>query len=498
MGKRILIVEDEIIVAENIRERCQSFGYDVVGVEARGEDGVKAAGIESPDLVLMDIKLRGSMDGIEAAEEIRENYNIPVLYLTSYSDDHTIMRAKNTAPYGYVLKPFRDKELYSNIEMALYKHEIEQKLQKSEERYRRLSELMSDYAYLVTIGKEDDCTVNWITEAFYRMTGYEMHTPESCDIFNRIVYPEDRAIYQRFMKRLFESGQATGEYRIVTRNGEVFWIRNQAKVTGGPSDSSTIILGAVKNITELKRIEEKLRSNEYKYELLIKSMGDGLVVVDEDDLVIFANDAFTRHTGISLDSILGRGIEVVLKAYDLIEGKGKSFNRDETYSYEVVRERKNRALNLLVNSIPIIESRIEDGYRGRIITITDVTAIKSSEKALVRKAEEYRKMFQLMPVSALIADRKGIILDVSDDFLNETEYQREQLIGRQLLQLANWGSLEDLNALLASFKENTIGFPKEMQIRIANGSIKDYRVFSKHLEELGEREILIVFYPVPL
>jgi PAS domain S-box-containing protein len=128
----ILIVEDERIIAMDIKHSLLNLGYEVVGMAASGEDAVVQAGEFCPDLILMDIMLQGTLDGIEAAEQIRQRYNIPLVYLTAYANDTILARAKITEPFGYVLKPFRETELQSNIEIALYRHKMEKKLQRRE------------------------------------------------------------------------------------------------------------------------------------------------------------------------------------------------------------------------------------------------------------------------------------------------------------------------------------------------------------------------------
>lgn len=136
----LMLVEDEIIVAADVKYRLENMGYTVLGIFDNGEEAIEKAGEMQPNLVLMDIVLKGEMDGIEAAGKIREMYDIPIIYLTAYSDEKTLQRAKVTEPFGYVLKPFEDREIQSAIEMALYKHKMEQKLKESEEKYRKLIE----------------------------------------------------------------------------------------------------------------------------------------------------------------------------------------------------------------------------------------------------------------------------------------------------------------------------------------------------------------------
>ena len=115
-------------------------GYGVLGIFDTGEEAIEKAGELKPNLVLMDIVLKGEMDGIDAAQKIRELFDIPIIYLTAYSDEKTLQRAKVTEPFGYVLKPFEDREIQSAIEMAIYKHKMEQQLKESEEKYRKLIE----------------------------------------------------------------------------------------------------------------------------------------------------------------------------------------------------------------------------------------------------------------------------------------------------------------------------------------------------------------------
>ena len=130
---KILVVEDEGVLAKGIEKKMGTLGYTVTGIAFSGEEAIRMAEEQQPDLVLMDIKLHGEMDGIEAAGQIREKFKVPVVYLTAYSDKETTNRAKITEPYGYILKPVGERELHCNIEMALYKHCIEAELLRKKE-----------------------------------------------------------------------------------------------------------------------------------------------------------------------------------------------------------------------------------------------------------------------------------------------------------------------------------------------------------------------------
>jgi CheY-like chemotaxis protein len=128
---QILVVEDENIIATNIRLELTGMGYEVPAIASSGEEALQLVAETQPDLVLMDIVLKGNMDGIEVSEEIRDQYDIPVVFLTAYADDPTLRRAKITEPYGYLLKPYEEKELQTTIEIALHKHKTESAMRRA-------------------------------------------------------------------------------------------------------------------------------------------------------------------------------------------------------------------------------------------------------------------------------------------------------------------------------------------------------------------------------
>jgi len=129
---RIMVVEDEMIVARDLQSTLVRLGYAVAGLAASGEDALERVAAVLPDLVLMDIHLAGEMDGIDAAEHIRQQHRLPVVFLTAHSDETTFQRAQLTEPYGYVSKPFEERELEIALGIALYRHRVETKLSQME------------------------------------------------------------------------------------------------------------------------------------------------------------------------------------------------------------------------------------------------------------------------------------------------------------------------------------------------------------------------------
>ena len=126
----VYIVEDESIVAKDIQNSLKKLGYNVLGISNNGADAIKNIVDLEPDIVLMDIMIKGTMTGIDVAEVIKKEYNIPVIFLTAYADESTLAKAKITEPYGYILKPFKEIDLHSTIEMAIYKHKKDSEVQK--------------------------------------------------------------------------------------------------------------------------------------------------------------------------------------------------------------------------------------------------------------------------------------------------------------------------------------------------------------------------------
>jgi len=150
--KKILIAEDELLIAEDIAFRLKSLGYQITDIVISGQEAIDSVKKEIPDLILMDIVLKGDLDGIQTHEIINKSYNIPLVYLTSFSDEKTFSRAKLTQPFGYIIKPFEERELHTVIEVALYKHSMEMRL----ERQLRSEELISRISTKLLATKTED------------------------------------------------------------------------------------------------------------------------------------------------------------------------------------------------------------------------------------------------------------------------------------------------------------------------------------------------------
>lgn len=192
---RILIVEDEGVIAADIEDRLTRLGYQVDGWASTGEEAIKNIDAQVPDLILMDIMLRGNIDGITVAEHVRHHHQIPVIFLTAYSDETMIERAKVAEPFAFLLKPFNERELRTNIEMTLYKHRMEQErkqlqaqLAKAQQQLKILSGLLPICSYCKKI-RDDQGYWNQLEEYITDHSEAEF-THSLCPTCVRVHYPQ--------------------------------------------------------------------------------------------------------------------------------------------------------------------------------------------------------------------------------------------------------------------------------------------------------------------
>lgn len=174
----ILIVEDSFIVAYHLQKTLESEGYHVYGILDSGERVLSFLEQTRPDLVLMDIMLSGQIDGIETASVVKTKFGLPVIYITALTDKATIQRAKVTEPYGYLTKPFEDREIFTVLEMALYKHDIETRLLKSEEKYFSTVRAMSDALIIV----DSQLQVTYLNPAAEKLTTVDLEMAQGKSI----------------------------------------------------------------------------------------------------------------------------------------------------------------------------------------------------------------------------------------------------------------------------------------------------------------------------
>ncbi|TAH52260.1 MAG: response regulator [Chloroflexota bacterium] len=250
---RIMIVEDERIVAKDLQFRLQGLGYEVAAMASEGHDAVAKASSSRPNLVLMDIRLENGMDGIQAAEQIRNELDIPVVFLTAYADQATLARAKITEPFGYILKPFEERELQSTIEIALYRHKAEQKLRDSERRYRSLVDNSQGLIWTHDL----DGKILSINPAAAHLLGYEPREVVGHNL-SEFMPTEFHATLEDYLARVQEQENDSGSLQVLTRAGDTR-ILQYRNVWHDEPGRPPYILAHAADVTDRMRVEQVLR-----------------------------------------------------------------------------------------------------------------------------------------------------------------------------------------------------------------------------------------------
>jgi len=260
----IMIVEDEAIVGEELKISLEDMGYTVTSINKSGEQAIEKAEQDCPDLILMDIRLKGRMDGIEAAERIRSRLEIPVVFLTAYADDDKLERAKLTIPFGYILKPFQDRDLKVAIDMALYVAKVDNKRKQTEEALRESEERYQLATKGGNVGVWDwNLTTGdmFISANLKAMLGYDDSEINHIEEWGKHVYAEDTEAVMKEANACIEGVKKDYhiEYRMIHKDGSIRWFLASGKVLRDESGKPIRFFGTGTDITKLKNLENQLR-----------------------------------------------------------------------------------------------------------------------------------------------------------------------------------------------------------------------------------------------
>jgi PAS domain S-box-containing protein len=300
-----MIVEDEALIAMELKDRLELQDYSVCATVARGEDAVQCIADLHPDLTLMDINLAGEMNGIEAAGKMRDS-GIPVIYLTAYSSPEMVRQAAHTEPYGFLAKPFNETELRATVETALYKHGMERKLRASEAR-------LAEAQRIAHIGNWDwDVVKNdlfWSDE-IYRIFGVKpQEFGATYEAFLSFVHAEDRGYVDRSVQDAFQGKVSYSiDYRVVRPDGEMRYVHEQAQIFRDGGGNVVRMAGTVQDITKRKVAEERSRKASRQVEEILASVTDAFAAVDREARITYVNDhavTLWRHTR---EELLGKSV----------------------------------------------------------------------------------------------------------------------------------------------------------------------------------------------
>ena len=260
---RVLIVEDEALVAEDLKMAVTDLGYEVVGRADNAEEAVKKAVTLKPDVILMDIVLKGEKNGIDASHEIKAQMNIPIIFLTEYTDIGLIDKAKSTEPYAYLVKPFQERQLLASVEMAMHKCQIETKLKESEEFSFSLQNNSPNPILVIN----PDSTVRYVNPALEKLTGFS----SKAIIGKKEPYPwwtEEAPPKNAPLKAAMHKGKTKREVAYQKKTGERFWVEITTTPVKSNGEFKYYLVNWV-DVSERKQAEEALQKAHDELELRV-------------------------------------------------------------------------------------------------------------------------------------------------------------------------------------------------------------------------------------
>jgi PAS domain S-box-containing protein len=442
---KILIVEDEAIIAMEIESQLQSLGYEVTSIVSNGEDAIKKTESDKPDLILMDIRIKGEMDGIETAEVIRNKFGIPVIFLTAYADEERLNRAKLTQPFGYLLKPIQERELKVTIEMALFAWEInierkrvEEDLKVSEERYRALSEASFEAIFLsakgICIGQNQSAMqmfgytlseaigelgTNWIVPEHrelvksHMLSGYEKPyevnalrkdgTSFPAEIQGKMMYFQERIVRVTALRDIAERKQAEEKLQEIYREME-------AKVEDRTLELVNINLELQKEITERKQVEKTPQESEMnlKRAQRISKMGSWSFDINnkkaswsDESFNIFGIDKIRYPDGRVSESVWLSNLENPTETKALSNSLAEKNNQ---YEFEYRTIPINGKVKTMYSHCEV--ERDENGNIVRIFgTDHDISERKQIEEALKESERNLKRAQRISKIGSWYYDR---------------------------------------------------------------------------------------------
>ncbi len=420
---RILVVEDEVIVARDIRLQLVELGYEVVGHATRGEQAVAMAEALRPDLVLMDVQLAGAMDGISAADQIRSRLALPVVFLTAFGGDDSLDRAKQTDPFGYILKPFSERELRTVLEIALYRHRTEARLRESEQRLRTVFESEPECVKVLGPGGE----LLEINPAGLAMLEADSVAEAVAHGVLNFIVPEHRAAFTALHQRVMAGASELLEFEVVGRRGTRRWLETHAAPMRDAAGRVTSLLGVTRDISERKQAAQALRDSNERFRTLVEWTPEASVV-HRNGHVVYANPAALRMFGAATpEELLGRPILAMIHP----DCQAEQLERVRRISAGIaiapmVETRLIKLDGSIIDAVVQGTSIDFDGESAVYAVIRDVTERKAAEAQLRKLSLAVEQSTQ----SILITDCEGRIEYVNQAFERITGYHSADALGR--------------------------------------------------------------------
>lgn len=431
---RVLVVEDEPIVARDLQMQLEELGYRAVGHATRGEEAVRMAGELQPDVVLMDVQIAGAMDGIAAAELVRSRFAIPIVFLTAFADDSTLERAKLTEPFGYILKPFSERDLRIVLEMALYKRAADARLRASEEFYRTLT---AELQVGVVIHDPDTRILFSNPKALelLGLTDEQIRGRTSIDPAWNVIHADgrpfpapDHPVSVAIRTRRPVRDVVLGVVRPAQQDR--VWLQVNADPQLTPEGAVRHVVVSFADITARKQTEEKLRVSD----VILNAVSQGVLVAGPDQRIISVNAAFTAITGYSREEAIGRHCLFLQDS----ESDGRSAAIEEALrerrevTGEFVHRRKDGST--FWNEFTISPVRDDHGQLSHFVGVArDITERKRVENALKMSREQLRALAQRLQ-AIREEERTSIAREIHDVMAQELTRLKLDLawLGRRL------------------------------------------------------------------
>ena len=382
--QRILVVEDEVLIAEEIRERLTTEGFTVVAVADTGAAAIALAVEERPDLVLMDIRLKGPMDGVEAAEAIYERCGVPVVYLTAHSDQATLQRAKTRAAFGYVLKPFQIDNLLVAIDLGIHRAAVETRLHEHELTYATILGSIADAVIATDVAGR----IRFMDGMAEQLTGWPAREAEgrALPTVVKLVDDSGRPVQDRLVKRVIAGRMSVRFARadhLVRHGGD------RIPIDGGAApviDYLGRVVGLTVTFTDAsasRRAERELRVLSDELQAVVNTAVDGVLLLDDAGTVRMINPACERLFGYASDEVVGRSVTQLMPT-PLPDVAAEPVTAGVTRQPVFVSARAAIARRKDGGAIPVEVSVGEADHDGRpmyVVVVHDVTERRELQAA---------------------------------------------------------------------------------------------------------------------
>ncbi|AUB55576.1 hypothetical protein BK008_03285 [Methanobacterium sp. MZ-A1] len=506
---KILVVEDEGLTAMELQRKLKTWGYEVPSFAFSRKDAVKKAKEIKPDLILMDIMLKGQGDGIDAANEIKNIRDIPIIYLTAYGDVKTRKRAEFTKPTAYIIKPFEENELQDKIENALYDHKIEKKFY---EIGQRLDNKLKDSGVIVI---DSNGVIKYINSFASNLTGFgqeEIVFKELAEVFS-LEEIKDQEDIQKYLDEFIGDGSPkTSKSILKHKSGNKIHIEYTITSIGGENQGSIGASIIFQDISQQVKDEKSLLEREQKFRK-IYSQALAMEIFDANGNLLDANPAcFSLFGASSFDHLerfnLFTDFKLKSEEIDRLK-KGKKVIFDSKFDWKKLNElgfnktTKSEFLYLNIHISPLKLDEIPDGY---LIQFQDITEHRKMEEYLKDTSERYLKILETVDGALMVynADLKciysnnriGELLGFEEDVLGKSLPDSVKSLWDEELELMCLKTLETRNHhnVIKSFQKNEIySFVEIRSYKLFNGIIlilNDVTDIKKREEDLKRNQEL--------